>query len=241
VPDSPALRDALLLERTRVIEDLGKRDAGPLVNKIDLLAEHLDTQGMIPGSTAIATKRSLDAQSKNPLRGQHARDTRSVLLEAVGNALGPEDAARYATVRQQWGNMRELEKIIARNAEGDVSMARMGNIPQRVAPDLYEAADWASQFGRARSSPHSLAQASNIGFTGLGAWLASMGAVPAASAVLGGGRLGNMALNSETWRRAALGLPAKGLGQVLGTVNQGLYRAAPVGLVELMESQRRER
>jgi hypothetical protein len=46
----------------------------------------------------------------------------------LNRSLGPDEAAAFAKVRQQYGNMLDLEGIAQNGAEGGVSIAKLANM-----------------------------------------------------------------------------------------------------------------
>jgi hypothetical protein len=210
----------------RVVPD---SEARPLLNQIRYIEDHLDTGGYMPGSAALAMKTELDDMAGAPgATGKRARELRRVLLDQIEGKLGPADAAAYRDMRRKWVNMLRMEKLQTHDAEGAVSMARMGNMPHKnVTGELNRLADVAYSFAKSRDAPHSLQQ-QNI-LMGLGATGAGIaGFVPQVLGGMAGARATNMALNSDWLRRMVLGQQQQGLlGPAILGLREGAYRFAP--------------
>lgn len=238
VADSQLVADLQAASR-KAVDELEPSQAKVVTSQIDQILSKAEG-GSIQGQTAYNTKMKLDRISARPIVGPYAREVRTSLMNALGRSLGPDEAAAFAKTRQQYGNMKDLEGLVKRGSEGDMSMARVGNLPQTTNKDLGEVADIASQFARGRESPHGLAQtalATILSSAGLaGGGLGGLVGAPLAAAALGRGV--NSAMNSNMLRRKALGLPQQGvLGPTLREARKGLYLGAPVGLMELMQGR----
>lgn len=152
-------------------------------------------------------------------------------MDALNDSLGPQQAASFATLRKQYGNMLALENISQNGAEGGVSIARLANMKNINNPELQELADIAAQFMRTRESPHGALQRLVIGSSAAG-----IGGVPAAPALAGAvvaGRAANMGLNSNVARDFVLGRGGQNALQQLVTrpdLVQAGYRAVPAAL-----------
>jgi hypothetical protein len=228
--------------RARAIAELEPNQAKVITDQADEILKSAK-EGPIEGQTAYNIKKTLDRISPRPIVGVYARDVRGALLGALNRSLGPEESAGFAQLRQQYGNMAELSKLAKHGGEGDISMARLGNMSQRVNPDIGTIADIASQFGRARSSPHSLAQYSNAMMYLIPSALGGLsqgvpGVALGAAATLAGGRGINALMNSDILRRNAMGMAQQGvIGPTLREARQGLYLGSPTGLTELMRKR----
>ncbi len=230
IPDSAPLRQRLMDQADEITSTLSPADSGPLLGQIRYLEDQLDTGGFLPGRAALTMKTRLDAMSKSGgTVGHQARQLRGVLLDEIGAALGPADASNYAALRSQWNNMKHLEKLQTHDAEGAISMARLGNMPQQNATrEMTSVADIASNFARTRDSSHSLQQQNLL--TGLAGAVGagSIGMLPHALATLGAGRGINSALSSDWLRRLVLGQQQQGLlGPAILGLREGAYRFAP--------------
>lgn len=185
--------------------------------------------GEIDGQAAYNIKKTLDRIGKrNSPEAFYALDLKKSLMGALDRSLGPDDAAKFAATRQQYGNMLKLEKIAKNGAEGDISIARLANMKNVNSPDLQELADIAAQFMVTRESPHGALQRLIIGSTGIGVG-AGLGGLPIGVGLMAGGRAANSTLNSGLLRSMVLGQPTQSTTQE--AVRKGLLgvtRAAPV-------------
>src|SRR5690606_17462960 len=121
-------------------------------------------------------------------------------------SLGPDAAKAFAKTRQQYGNMRSLEKLAQNGAEGDISAARLGNMKNIRNKDLQELADISAQFLKTRESPHGALQRLVIGGTAstAGGAAAGFAALPYLAGAALAGRGANSALNSNALRNALI-------------------------------------
>jgi hypothetical protein len=229
IPESQAFRQALDDQADMIRRVVPDSEARPLLNQIRYIEDHLDTGGYMPGSAALAMKTELDDMAGAPgATGKRARELRRVLLDQIEEKLGPSEAAAYRDMRRKWVNMLRMEKLQTHDAEGAVSMARMGNMPHKNATgELNRLADVAYSFAKSRDAPHSLQQ-QNI-LMGLGATGAGIaGFVPQVLGGMAGARATNMALNSDWLRRMVLGQQQQGLlGPAILGLREGAYRFAP--------------
>lgn len=211
-------------------------DAQSTINKQISNIMEKAASGEIDGQAAYNIKRTLDRLGKGSGPDAfHARELRDVLMDGLNESLGPDAAKAFAKTRQQYGNMRSLEKLAQNGAEGEISAARLGNMKNIRNKDLQELADISAQFLKTRESPHGALQRLVIGGTagsigGASAGLASLPYLGGAALV---GRGANSALNSNALRNALINgskssanLPA----QDVSALAQLLARSAPVAL-----------
>lgn len=210
----------------RAAKELGSDGANVIKNQIDEIIAKAGN-GQIDGQAAYNIKRTLDRIGKrNTPEAFYAIDLKKSLMEALNRSLGPDEAAKFATTRQQYGNMLSLEKIAKNGAEGDISIARLANMKNIRSPDLQELADISAQFLKSRESPHGALQRLVIGGTGVGVGT-SLGALPLAGGLMALGRGANTMLNSEAAKRAVLGQPIL-QSQIANGGLLGLSRVAPL-------------
>ena len=218
------LFDDLAEHANQASKELGSDGARIIQNQIDEIIAK-GQSGQMDGQAAYNIKKTLDRIGKrNSPEAFYALDLKRSLMEALNRSLGPDEAARFAKTRQQYGNMLALEKIAKNGAEGDISIARLANMKNINSPDLQELADISAQFLTSRESPHGALQRLVIGGTGLTAG-ASMGALPVAAGTIAAGRAANGLLNSNAARNVVLGGPMQipSTGGLLG-----LTRVAPL-------------
>jgi len=182
--------------------ELSEADFKIIDNQVnDILAKSKD--GVIDGAAAYNIKKNLDRiGARNSNEAWYSNQLKKSLMGALNRSLGPEEAAKFATVRQQYGNMLDLEPLAKAGAEGDISIARLANMKNINNPQLQEVADIAAQFVKPRESQHGAMQRVVLG--GLGAGAAGMGM---AAPVIGGltaGRLANTLLQSNLAKNAIL-------------------------------------
>lgn len=183
--------------------------------------------GQIDGQAAYNIKQTLDriAKQNSPV-STYAKDLKNSLMAALNRSLGPDAAAAFAKTRQQYGNMKTIEKLVTNGVEGDVSIARLANQKGIHNNDLQELADISAQFLKAREGAHGAAQRLSIGSLGIGA--TGMASLPTAAALLAVGRATNAALNSNAARRMVTGGL---LNQPSPLMRQGLLGASKVAPV----------
>lgn len=195
------------------IESTAKKELGadalrPIQSQIDeILAK--TQNGEIDGQAAYNIKKTLDRLGRgNGNEAYHANEMKKSLMEALNRSLGADKAAEFATVRKQYGNMLALENIAKNGAEGDISVARLANMKNINNGDLQELADIAAQFVKPREGMHGAAQRVGLG---LGAGIAggATGTLPLVGASMGGARLANALLNSDTARNILLNPSSK--------------------------------
>jgi len=159
----------------------------------------------IDGKAAYNIKRDLDRIAKrNTPEAFYAKELKDSLMGALERSLGPDDAAAFLKTRQQYGNMKSMEKLAANGAEGDISVARLANMKNINNKDLQELADISAQFIKTRESPHGALQRLVIGGTGLTAG-AGFGMLPVVAGTAAVGRTANAALNSDLARKLVTG------------------------------------
>jgi hypothetical protein len=117
--------------------------------------------GEIDGAAAYNIKKQLDRLAKSPDSSLsfYAKELRGSLFDALNRSIGPDEAANFAATRQQWGNLREIEKLVPAGAEADISAARLANAKGRIrSNDLSELSDIAGQFLKGRIGDSGTAQ-----------------------------------------------------------------------------------
>lgn len=182
---------------TRASKELGSDGEKVILSQIDELISK-GQNGAIDGQAAYNIKRTLDRVGRqNTPVAYYASDLKKSLMEALNRSLGPEEAAAFANTRKQYGNMLALEKLAQNGAEGGVSVGRLANMKNIGNKDLQELADIAAQFVRPREGSHGAMQRISLGTLGA---VASPFAPVAVGAGVAGGRLANMALNSNSLR-----------------------------------------
>jgi hypothetical protein len=172
--------------------------------------------GVIDGQAAYNIKKQLDtlSNSNDSEVAKYARDLRDNLMGALNRSLGPQQAADFATTRQQWGNMRSLEKLASNGADGGISVAKLANMKNIGNKDLQDLADVAAQFVKQRESQHGAAQRvfGTAGLLGAGGILGGLGgAIPAVATGMALGRTANSLLNSNTLKQRVMGNAQPGL------------------------------
>lgn len=216
----------------RASRELGADGAAIIGRQVDDILAKAAT-GEIDGQAAYNIKRTLDRINKhNSPEAFHAGDLKKGLMGALNRSLGPEEAARFASTRQQYGNMLDLQKLAKNGAEGEVSVARIANMRNIKNPQMQELADIAAQFVKSREGQHGAAQrvvmgmgAGMAGYAGGG--LLGGGAGIAGAALAGRGM--NSLLNSNAARNYLLS-PAAAIGQVqpIGLLTEGVRKTAPL-------------
>jgi hypothetical protein len=161
--------------------------------------------GQIDGQAAYNIKQTLDRIAKqNSPASTYAKDLKNSLMSALDRSLGADEAAAFAKTRQQYGNMKTIEKMVANGVEGDISIARLAGKKGIYNKDLQELADISAQFLKPRESAHGAAQRVSLGSLGIGVG-AGVGSLPLALGAVAGGRATNSLLNSEAVKRVVMG------------------------------------
>jgi flagellum-specific peptidoglycan hydrolase FlgJ len=204
-------------------KELGTDGAKIIANQVDEIMAKA-ANGDIDGQAAYNIKKTLDRISnRNTPEAFYARDLKQKLMAALDRSLGPQQAADFAKVRQQYGNMLALENIAQNGAEGGVSIARLANMKNINNAELQELADISAQFLKSREGAHGAAQRVGAGALALG--LTGPAGLAAGMAT---GRGANMLLNSQAVKNRLLGNAPT--NRLLGEpdLSQLFYRAAPV-------------
>jgi len=207
-------------------KELGSDGAKIISNQVDEIIAK-GANGDIDGQAAYNIKKTLDRISnRNTPEAFYARDLKKKLMEALDRSLGPQQAAEFAQVRKQYGNMLSLENLAQNGADGNISIARLANMKNINNPELQELADISAQFLKGREGQHGAAQRAVAGL-GLG----GVAGVPALAGSVAAGRGANMLLNSSVMKNAVTGSPQTNqMMRLLGEpeAQQFLYRSAPV-------------
>jgi hypothetical protein len=185
---------------------LGDNESRIIGKQVDQILGKVQANGEIDGRAAYNIKRELDQiGGRNATESYAAREVKKSLMSALNRSLGPEEATAFAKVRQQYGNMLDVEGLVQRGAKDGVSVAKLANLHGVSDPELNDLANIAAQFIRPRESAHGAMQRVGLGTVGISAGHT----FPAAAPILGGGvalaRGTNMALNSQTLKNLMLG------------------------------------
>jgi hypothetical protein len=223
---------------TQASQELGSEGASVIGKQVEqIIAKGAD--GSIDGQAAYNIKRTLDRIGRrNSPEAWYALDLKGKLMDALDRSVGPEQAASFAKLRGQYGNMLSLEKIAKNGVEGDISVARLANMNDINNPQLQELADIAAQFVKPRENAHGAAQrvfgaggvlggaGSAAGYAAGGLAGAATGAAVGGAVTLGTGRALNSALNSGWARDLATGATAPAAPNLL---TQTVTKTLPVG------------
>jgi len=224
------LLDDLSANVEKAAKELSPQDAKIISNQADEILAKAGQNGAIDGQAAYNIKKTLDQiGNRNSNESFYAREMKKSLMGALNRSLGPTESAEFAKVRQQYGNMLDLEGIAQNGAEGGVSIARLANMKNINNTELQDLADIAAQFVKTRESPHGAAQRVVLGSLGLGAAHTIPAAAPALAAGVIAGRAANTALNSNTIKSLLLnqGAASGSLGGLeRPTVRSLLYNSA---------------
>lgn len=227
---TPAFKTALADAENQATNELGP-EAASIIHKQIAQLQTKGAAGEIDGQAAYNIKKALDRiGSGNSDAAFYARDLKKKLMDALNDSLGATEAASFANVRKQYGNMLALENLAQNGAEGGVSVGRLANLKNINNPDLQELADISAQFLRTRESPHGAMQRLMIG--GAAGAAGGVSALPVMAATAGAGRVANSLLNSTAARNAVLGVQSQPNAMQRLLTNPDLaqfgYRAAPV-------------
>jgi hypothetical protein len=190
-------------------------DSGKIIkSQVDEILNKVGPNGEIDGKAAYNIKKRLDIISdRNSPEAFYADELKKSLMSALNRSLGEDEAAAFATVRKQYGNMLSLRKLAKNGAEGGISVARLANLQHINNPELQTLADIAAQFIKPRESQHGAMQraAASLG-------VGSLAGLPALAGTVAGGRALNAALQSPMAKNFVQ-------GQGSGAVNQKLIDA----------------
>lgn len=227
---TPAFKTALADAENQATNELGP-EAASIIHKQIAQLQTKGAAGEINGQAAYNIKKALDRIGNgNSDAAFYARDLKKKLMDALNDSLGATEAASFANVRKQYGNMLALENLAQNGAEGGVSVGRLANLKNINNPDLQELADISAQFLRTRESPHGAMQRLVIG--GAAGAAGGLSALPVMAATAGAGRVANSLLNSTAARNAVLGVQSQPNAVSRLLMNPELaqlgYRSAPV-------------
>jgi hypothetical protein len=227
---TPAFKTALADAENQATNELGP-EAASIIHKQIAQLQTKGAAGEIDGQAAYNIKKALDRIGNgNSDAAFYARDLKKKLMDALNDSLGATEAASFANVRKQYGNMLALENLAQNGAEGGVSVGRLANLKNINNPDLQELADISAQFLRTRESPHGAMQRLVIG--GAAGATGGLNALPVMAATVGAGRVANSLLNSTAARNAVLGVQSQPNAMTRLLMNPELaqlgYRSAPV-------------
>lgn len=201
------LLDDLVAAGERATKELETGQAAIIKNQIDEILLKADS-GVMDGQAAYNIKKTLDRIGKqNTPQAFYSDDLRRTLMEAMNRSMSPEAASAFAQTRKQYGNMLTLDRLAQGGADGNVSIARLGNLRDVRDPELRDLVDISAQFLKPRESSHS---ASQRAFATMGA--AGAGAFGGAGALFGGiaaGRGVNKLLDSAMVRNAIMAQPGQ--------------------------------
>lgn len=195
---TPNFKTALAEAESQAVNELGPDSAGIILKQIANI-QTMGANGEIDGQAAYNIKKTLDRiGSRNSPEAFYARDLKKSLMDALNDSLGPKQAAEFATVRKQYGNMLALEGLAQNGADGGVSVGRLANMKNIRNPDLQELADISAQFVKTRENPHGAMQRLMMG--GLAAGTSGVAGLPYLAGGALAGRAANSLLNSNTAR-----------------------------------------
>jgi hypothetical protein len=175
--------------------EMTEQQFGVLTKQINNILNKVKDGDVIPSDAAYNIKKGLDrlSNSNDSTLAHYSRDLRGALLDALNRSL-PDGGEAFAKTRQQWGNLRELSKIVPRGAEGDISPARLANAKNIRSKDLGELADISAQFLKQRVGDSGTAQRAGVyGLLGSGAVIDPL----SVGVGLTAGRTANAALGSN--------------------------------------------
>lgn len=216
--------DKQLLQEVTDVFNTAQRELGD--DSLKAISSQVDelvakgASGSIDGQAAYNIKRTLDRIGRrNTPEAWHALELKRVLMDALNRSLGPDKAQAFAKTREQYSNMLALEKLAKNGVEGEISVARIANLPNINNQPLQELADIAAQFVKPREAQHGAMQRAVVGLA-TGSTLGPWGLAGAA----GLGRGTNLALESDAMRNLLMNKP-----QSVGLLGDPmLYRAAPL-------------
>jgi hypothetical protein len=176
---------------------------GVLGKQVNNILSKVQPGDVIDGDAAYNIKKGLDRLSKSSdtTQAYYAKETRNVLIDALNRSL-PDGGAAFAKTRQQWANYRQLDKILPRGAEGNISAARLANVRGVNTPDLNDLANIGAQFLKGRVGDSGTAQRLGVySLFGTGSYFNPWSAAAGVAA----GRAANMAMDSNMLTNAMIG------------------------------------
>lgn len=201
--DSQFIDDLAQHEQT-VLNELDPLQARVIQNQINAIINK-SRNGLIDGQAAYNIKKTLDRiGNRGSNEAYYAREVKKSLMGALNRSLPADEAQAFTTLRQQYGNMLDLEGLAQNGAEGGISVGRLANMKGINNPEMQDLADIAAQFLVAREAPHGAAQRVTLGMMGLGASGAAPAALPFIAGGMAAGRSANMALNSQWMKNMVL-------------------------------------
>lgn len=201
--DSQLLDDLAQHEQT-VLNELDPLQARVIQNQINAIISK-SRNGLIDGQAAYNIKKTLDRiGNRGSNEAYYAREVKKSLMGALNRSLPVDEAQAFTTLRQQYGNMLDLEGLAQNGAEGGISVGRLANMKGINNPEMQDLADIAAQFLVTREAPHGAAQRVTLGMMGLGASGAAPAALPFIAGGMAAGRSANMALNSQWMKNMVL-------------------------------------
>ena len=228
--DEEFLND-MVSNMTKAAQELSPQDAKIIGNQVDAILAKAGPSGELEGQAAYNIKKTLDRIGQRSSNDAfYARDLKKSLMGALNRSLGSDEAAAFATVRKQYGNMLDLEGLAQNGAEGGISVGRLANLKNIGNPELQDLADISAQFIRSRESPHGAAQRVVLGGLGLGSAAAAPAAIPAIIGGMAAARAANTALNSTAIKNLLMAPPRMAQGMnALGSdpaIRSLIYNAA---------------
>ncbi|GAA0809649.1 lytic transglycosylase domain-containing protein [Cupriavidus gilardii] len=219
----------------RIVSDaqneLTEDQFGVVAKQVNNILNKVKAGDVIDADAAYNIKKGLDRLSKSNAStlAHYARETRNALMDALNRSL-PDGGRSFAKTRQQWANLMELDRIVPRGAEGDISAARLANSRNIRSQDLGELADIAGQFLKGRVGDSGTAQRAGVySVLGTGALFDPV----SVGTGLTVGRLANAALGSNALTNRLISrsvAPLQGGGAALSSQaasNPLLQRLAP--------------
>lgn len=219
----PQFMNDLAEAANQASKELGSDGAGIIGKQVDEILSKAAT-GQIDGQAAYNIKKTLDRIGKrNSPEAFYALDLKHKLMDALNRSVGPDEAAAFAGLRQQYGAMLDLQKLARNGAEGEISIARLANMKNIRNPEMQELADIAAQFVKPREGQHGAAQRAAAGAITFG--LAGPAGLATGAAA---GRGLNSLLNSQSAKSMVLGEAPQIPNRLAEALRQGAYRTAPL-------------
>jgi hypothetical protein len=150
--------DDLAAATNQASKELGSEGAGIITKQVD---EILGKAGRARSTARLPTtsRRRWTASASAIQPGSLVRaGPEGKLMDALDRSVGAQKAAAFKGLRQQYGNMLDLQKMATNGAEGEISVARLANMKNIRNPQMQELADIAAQFVKPREGQHGAAQ-----------------------------------------------------------------------------------
>jgi len=224
------LEDVLQAART----ELTDAQFGVITRQVDNILDKVGQGGQIDAQAAYNIKKTLDrvARGQDSSLGYHASELRDTLMDAFNRSLPGDISKNFAKVKQQYGNLISVRKLLKNGADGGITPAALGNV-KNLRGELKDVADVGAQFLKEpfgnSGTANRMIGAGILGGAGVAGML-EPATLATTAATLGAARGANSALQSAPVVEYLLaGSPA--LQRALPYINRALPAATTAGAI----------